>query len=319
MKKIINKYGFYCLFLATTGGFFLGSCGSNDKAPEINTQAMLDSVNSVIGVGKVVPEEGWQNIMSSESGILKEILVNKGDEVEENQLLFVLDSQDAQSDYTQNVLELEELKAQHAKDVQNVEIEKAHLSNLQKIWETSKSLYAKNAETLEKLRNDSVAVVEQKAKLEALYEEIKAHEFSRKAKQALVQDNRTKVDDLNIKAPQNGIVTEVFAEVGDFINNQTMLAQMMSSQKTVIEAEVDETLAHKVKVGQTVEFRRVGSREIIGNGKVIFVSPILDNKSILYESLNEADDRRVLRIKVAPENTEGLFVNSKVECLIQVN
>lgn len=318
MKKTINNR-----FLISSSlfalSFFAFSCNSGNEKKEIHTQALLDSVETLIGIGKVVPEEGWVNIMSAQSGTLREIRVKKGDSVKKNQTLFVLGSSDLQADLNLQTLELAELKAQQASETEQLQIENAELSKLRKIFETSQYLSAKNAETAEKVKSDSIAVVQQIAKIAALEKDREASQLSQRVKQSVVQESRGKVNDLEVKAVQEGILTEIEAEVGDFINNQTLLAQMVPSQNVIIEAEVDEMLADKVLIGQSVEFRKVGTREIMGKGTITYVSPILSNKSILYESLNEGDDRRVLRIRVQPENSKGLFINSKVECLIHLN
>ena len=63
---------------------------------------------------------------------------------------------------------------------------------------------------------------------------------------------------------------------------------------------------------------RVGNAEQIASGKVIYVSPVLTNKSILFETANEGEDRRVRKIKILPAEHQNLLLNGKVECRINL-
>ena len=113
-------------------------------------------------------------------------------------------------------------------------------------------------------------------------------------------------------------ISELNAEVGQSVISNDNLGTMVENHHYLIEAEVDELFADSVQVGQIVEMNMVGKTAVISKGKIIYVSPTLVNKSILFETANEAEDRRVRRIKIEPDNSSNLLINAKVECRIKI-
>ncbi len=106
--------------------------------------------------------------------------------------------------------------------------------------------------------------------------------------------------------------------MGQTINGTEELGKIVDKDNIIIEAEVDELFADSVKIGQTVDINFVGKPTVIGKGKIVYVSPTLMNKSILFETANEAEDRRVRRIRIEPKKNPSLLINSKVECKVKL-
>jgi hypothetical protein len=86
----------------------------------------------------------------------------------------------------------------------------------------------------------------------------------------------------------------------------------------MIEAEVDELFANDVKTGQSVYISTTTHTDTLARGTVSYVSPILSNKSILYETANEGEDRRVRKIKIKLQNSGPFAINAKVNCQIKI-
>jgi len=111
---------------------------------------------------------------------------------------------------------------------------------------------------------------------------------------------------------------DLTAHVGQSISSTTELGKIVNVVEPIVEAEVDELFAQDVKVGQLVTISQVGSKDKAIEGHVIYTSPILSNKSILYETANEGEDRRVRKIKIQLSTNNELAINAKVDCTIKI-
>jgi multidrug resistance efflux pump len=124
------------------------------------------------------------------------------------------------------------------------------------------------------------------------------------------------LDKTKIIAPCNGKVLEWEIQPGEGIASQQPIAQIAPSGNTIVECEIDESLALKAKIGQLVEVNYLGSSDVIAKGKIYFLSEYLRKKSMFSEQSGEAEDRRVRIVKVMLENPQGLLFNAKVEVKI---
>jgi hypothetical protein len=127
----------------------------------------------------------------------------------------------------------------------------------------------------------------------------------------IANDAKTK-----IIAPCNGKVLEWKIQPGEGIASQQTIAQIAPSGNTIVEGEIDESMALKAKIGQLVEVNYLGSKDVIAKGKIYFLSEYLRKKSMFSEQSGEAEDRRVRIVKVMLENPQGLLFNAKVEVKI---
>lgn len=297
---------------------FIG-CKSEKKKQEEQEKAKLSAVyGSVIAIGKVLPEGGWVQISSPVSAEVKDIMVKEGDEVEQGQVLMTLKENTEELDLAQSQSQLEGLKAQHQASIRDLAKQEIILKELKSKYETSKNLLAKNAETRENVDNDLSNVKQQEELISGLKSQIRANQATEKEQSIIIAKNRQSLKDYQVTAIKKGIVSELNVEIGQTINGTAELGKIVDSENIIIEAEVDELFADSVKIGQTVDINFVGKPTVIGKGKIVYLSPTLINKSILFETANEAEDRRVRRIRIEPEGNSTLLINSKVECRIKL-
>ncbi len=294
-------------------------CKSEKKKQEEQEKAKLSAVyGSVIAIGKVLPEGGWVQISSPVSAEVKDIMVKEGDEVEQGQVLMTLKENTEELDLAQSQSQLEGLKAQHQASIRDLAKQEIILKELKSKYETSKNLLAKNAETRENVGNDLSNVKQQEELISGLKSQIRANQATEKEQSIIIAKNRQSLKDYQVTAIKKGIVSELNVEIGQTINGTAELGKIVDNENIIIEAEVDELFADSVKIGQTVDINFVGKPTVIGKGKIVYLSPTLMNKSILFETANEAEDRRVRRIRIEPEGNSTLLINSKVECRIKL-
>lgn len=294
-------------------------CKSEKKKKEEQEKAKVSAVyGSVIAIGKVLPEGGWVQISSPVSAEVKDIMVKEGDEVEQGQVLMTLKENTEGLDLAQSQSQLESLKAQHQVNIRDLAKQEIILRELMSKYETSRSLLAKNAETRENVDKDLSNVKQQEELISGLKSQISANQATEKEQSIVIAKNRQSLKDYQVTAIKKGIVSELNVEIGQTINGTAELGKIVDSENIIIEAEVDELFADSVMIGQTVDINFVGKPTVIGKGKIVYLSPTLMNKSILFETANEAEDRRVRRIRIEPEGNSALLINSKVECRIKL-
>ena len=88
--------------------------------------------------------------------------------------------------------------------------------------------------------------------------------------------------------------------------------------KNIAIGEIDELYSDQVVVGQNAWIRHVGTTDTISTGKVIFTSSFLKKKSLFTDQTGEKEDRRVRTIKISLDKSEGLLLNARVECVIDL-
>lgn len=315
MRKITNSLSilsFLVLLLAVV------SCKNEKKQKEEEKAKVSAIYGSVIAIGKVIPEDGWVQISSPVSAEIKEIRVKEGDEVEQGQVLMILKENSEELDVAQSQAQLESLKAAHQTNLSDLAKQDIILQELKSKYETSKALFAKNAETKEKIENDLSNLKQQEELISGLRSQIKANKASEKEQSILISKNKQSLQDYQITAIKKGVIAELNVQLGQTINGTEELGKIVDKDNIIIEAEVDELFADSVKIGQSVDINFVGKPTVIGKGKIVYVSPTLMNKSILFETANEAEDRRVRRIRIEPEKNPSLLINSKVECKVKL-
>lgn len=296
----------------------IASCRGEKKEVPRTQEQILDSVEVIQAVGKVVPAEDWALVTAEISGKITEILIKEGDSVQQGQTLFVLSSGNADLEVEEARAKLITLTADRQSTLNDLSKAKLVEQELKAVYETTQRLVVKNAETKEREQSDFSNWQQQQQVVAALQAKVKAQEASEKEQQLRLTKTQRDLGNYVVKASRSGLLTEIDAKVGQVANSNQVLAKIVQSSDILVEAEVDELFANDVKVGMNVAILANGRMDTLATGTVIYTSPILSNKSILYETANEAQDRRVLRIKVQVEDGKPLTINSKVNVQIKI-
>lgn len=80
-----------------------------------------------------------------------------------------------------------------------------------------------------------------------------------------------------VKAPISGIVTAVNAVEGSLATASTVIATIVDVSILEINTSINEMQVEKISVGQEVEINIPSASEKVFNGKIDFVSPVMDN------------------------------------------
>lgn len=307
MKKIINSILFCFLLLI--------SCSK--KQEENQTPAIV--VNEIVGIGKVLPKDGIITLsVTSPSKVIK-IHKQVGDTLAKGDVLFEMESVTDQILLTQAKAEFQTANATASAKAMDVTLAKTKLVELKKEFETSKQLLKNQAETPEKVLRDSIAYIQQLKSIQQLEKQNIAQQAGIQEKKAKVNLQSQSVQDKKYTALQAGILLRFDVAVGQILNSNATFGEIAPQTALVIEAELDELYAHKIKKGHKVDIALVGQTEILAQGIIEYVGASLQNKSIIYEQVGESQDRRVRRFTVAiTKGEENLLINQKVECKIKL-
>src|SRR5690606_35750208 len=126
------------------------------------------------------------------------------------------------------------------------------------------------------------------------------------------------LNDFRITAPKDGIVLDSNAKLGPSVALAEELGKTVDVRQPTVEAAVSGSVADEIRFGHQVVLAAVGRADTVAQGVVSYVSPILSDKSILYETANEGADRRVRRVKITLHEDDNLAINAKVDCKIQI-
>ena len=307
------------LITACSLAFLLQSCGSNDEATtkanaaDSSNTIKAEVVDKIIGVGIITPENEIIQLAIPVSGILKTIYKNENDTVKAGELIAVLS----------NDVELSEAAEAASKiNIQNEQVKvaeasiaesEAKLINATAQYKRLKALYEKGAATKQEVDNAETEYKTLQANINRLKTQIsvaKSQAISSGSNTALYQ---ARLEQTKIKAPSDGKILEWKVRPGEGIVAQQAIAQIAPKGNTIVECEIDESLAMKVQLNQEATINYLGTSEVVAKGKVYFMSDYLKKKSMFSEQSGEAEDRRVRVVKILLENPQGLLLNAKVE------
>lgn len=305
MKKIINSF-----ILASV---LLVACGKENekKVAPVSTA----EITSYVGIGKVVPENGVLILTVDAPAKITKIHKKIGDKVTKGEVLFETEAITQQLQLEQATAGYQATKASNAISSSEIKQAQLKLADLKNQYQVSKRLYVQKAETKQKLVGDSLAYLQQQQVVKQLQDKQAAD--NARLQEQNVQVKAAKIDLASKKftAAQDGILTVFGVQLGEILQPNTAFGELASNSELIIEAEMDEFYANEIKENQKVTISLVGQTTVIAKGEVSFVGLGLQNKSILYETIGEANDRRVRRFNVRiTEGADKLLLNQKVEC-----
>jgi len=316
MKKIINS-----ALLLMSIAIGLPSCGNKPSDKETTTTDSLShntDIKEVKAIAKIEPLNGLVDLASNEGGIVELINKKEGDSLRKGDLILVFDTQ-------KEAIQLQNLNLQITTQKQRVEQDRANerqyeaaLREKSATLKVSEELARSGAETrqqVEILRKEQDVL---KANLEAAQKSTETDRLMIRELENQIQQLKASRADKTIKAPDNGILLSLNAEIGKAIEAYSPVGQFAADEPLVIHGEVDELFADKIQIGQSVSIHLIGSNEKIGSGKIISLSPILQDKSLFYDEPGERSDRRIRRFKASLDTGTTLLINKKVACIIEL-
>ncbi|TDQ79138.1 HlyD family secretion protein [Sphingobacterium yanglingense] len=318
MNNIISKISLLKVVLSTMVVCACSPGAKKSEADKKTSMEVLEEVKDIQAVGKIVPSVADVVISSMVAGRINKILVSEGDSVRIGQALLEMERGEADLDVQQAKLQLDRLGADLK--VAQEEVRKAELvvDERRQKYETSRRLLERNAETKETVALDYSSLQQQESTLKGLKKKLESQKLAMAEQGIVVQKAAKQQKELLVSALGSGIVSDLNMSVGQQVSSNEELGRIVKVDNPIVEAEVDELFANEVKIGQEVLIYPMPNKQEGNRGVIIYVNPILSNKSIFYETANEAQDRRVRRIKIQIKDRTDLVINTKVDCVIKI-
>ena len=304
------------LFIGFFSILFFVTCG-NKK--EETAPIDVKPANIAVGVGKITPQGGVSNLASPVAGIVSEIAVTTGNKVKLNDLLLTIDNTDAS-------LALSEINSRlstQQKSIQSAKLVKeqglTRLQEKERKLNDARELLAAGAVTGESVRNLQNEYDLEKQNQEKLQNDILLQESQLRE---IASQRSVRAEDLNrtsLRAPMDGIVLDVLPKKGEAINRYETYVILAPDAPLIVQAEIDEMFSNRLALGQSCEIRIAGNSQPVAQGKIISISPDLKKKSLFSDSGQDFQDRRVREIEVSIDGDTDLLIDTKVECVVQLN
>ncbi|WP_436415464.1 HlyD family secretion protein [Petrimonas sp.] len=304
------------LFIGFFSILFFVACG-NKK--EETAPIDVKPANIAVGVGKITPQGGVSNLASPVAGIVSEIAVTTGNKVKLNDLLLTIDNTDAS-------LALNEINSRlttQQKSIQSAKLVKeqglTRLQEKERKLNDARELLAAGAVTGESVRNLQNEYDLEKQNQEKLQNDILLQESQLRE---IASQRSVRAEDLNrtsLRAPMDGIVLDVLPKKGEAINRYETYVILAPDAPLIVQAEIDEMFSNRLALGQSCEIRIAGNSQPVAQGKIISISPDLKKKSLFSDSGQDFQDRRVREIEVSIDGDTDLLIDTKVECVVQLN
>lgn len=251
---------------------------SNDWLLE--TISYGDIEQSVIATGTLEPKN-YVEVGAQVSGQVKDLLVEEGDQVEKGQLLAIIDASVFELKVKTAEASLENLRAQLAQQVAELELDRARLRR-------NEGLFQRKA-----ISEDSL--IESRTTVTILEAKIAASKASIKADTASLESDKVSLGYTRIYAPIAGTIASISVREGQTLNATNSAPTVLTiSDLTVmtLRAEVSEADVPKLSRGMDVRFSTLGNLRDYRWSKIrqILPTPNIVNDVVLYQVLVDVDN-----------------------------
>ena len=306
-----------CLLLLLS---ILSSCG-NDAKNKATTGKLknAETVNQVVGIGKIEPESDIIQLSSPVNGIVQEIMKKENDSVLAGESILELDHQLEDAKVDQLSSQVNTQADQIEADEAGIEEFAAKYNNSVSEVQRLRQLLAKGAETQQAVDDATTNLKSFQSNLKRLQSGVAVSKSRLSETRAGLQLAQVERDQKIIKSPVTGKILEISILIGGAVDTRQSFAQISPACKIIAVCEIDEMYADKVSVGQKAWIRNVGSLDTLSVGTVYFASSFLKKKSLFTDQAGEKEDRRVRAIKIMLDHPDKLLLNARVECVIDIS
>jgi multidrug efflux pump subunit AcrA (membrane-fusion protein) len=271
----------------------------------------------VVGIGRVEPATGRVVLVgTTEAGRIADVAAAIGDTVREGAPLVRLESAIERARTREAAAALAEARAgvHVAREGWASTLPRAAYARVQR--ERAAELFARGGVTAQE-RDATVAESESRDReLARLSAERSAAERTVERTDAAVAVARAQLERRLVRAPRAGVVLAVDVVAGEALgpNGATTLVTLAPVGALEATVEIDELLAHRVRVGQTATVRTADG--VAADGRVIRLAPGLRRKSLVRDG-GDREDRRVREVRLRLSPSATLLIGARVDAAIR--
>jgi membrane fusion protein, multidrug efflux system len=301
MSMRVRVYGFLLLLAAVAGGgyfikkqFFNGDVAQANGTADTKGAPKKDGENEAVPVELVKAEQGAISAFVSSTanlkarrdvelaarteGVVRELLVEEGDLVQEGQVLCRLDDRAVKIRMEVTDQQLAQARLQH--DKARIRNEKAvtQIANTKTEVQRSEKAFAEGLVSEKEVDDLRYQVAELQHDQEVAASEQK--EFMHHVEELEAQLAQVKYDlsQTQVGAPFTGYITERKIELGQTVRNLDPLFRLGAFSPLEADVHLSERDARRVRAGQKADIS-LGAGSEHASGEVLRISPVVDNSS----------------------------------------
>lgn len=312
------KNGWWALGLVLA----LASCG--DKKAKEEMAAKTDSIpkpttkNQILGVARIEPEDGIMSLTAGTSGRVLSVLIDDNQSVKKGQLLLNVEVLLENAQLRQAQSKVGTQQATIAANQATLEALKVSQKNAKDNYERNLDLYKGNAQTKQGLDDSKATFDKLTQDLQTAEANIRQAQGKIAEIQADINYYRAVVEKKKVAALMGGKVLKVLVKTGDYVNNDTKIADFAPDGALFAKTEVDELYAERVQVGQKAFILSQTSGDTLATGTVSYAADYLKQKSLFKDQSTEQEDRRVRDVSIRLDSGKMPLIGSRVDCIIML-
>ncbi len=246
-------------------------------------------------------------VSSEVAGIVRQVLVEMGDEIKPGQVLVKLEPRELELALRRAISLLRQAEAQLGIDgvkvkepppdeeISVVRTAIANRDDARAQLARARRLRSQNLLAQADLDTAETRVKVTEAAYQAAVESIESLKASLQERRAAVELAQKKLDDAVIRAPVAGSVSERLVYPGEFIRENTPVISLVQMNPLKLKTAVQEKHAGLIVPNQPVQFRVEPFPDAVFKGRIAFVSPSIDQalRTFAVEVLVDNNDRRL--------------------------
>ncbi len=255
---------------------------------ETQIQPTIEDITESVYASGVVKSQNQYQVFSTVNGIIKEILVEEGDQVNAGDPIFKIFDKTAEL-----TAENAKLAAEYAQLSENqqklrelemaIDLAESKMKNDSLLWERQQKLWEQSIGTKVTLEQTELNYLQSKNNFNSLQLQYKDlhRQLELNARQARnnFEISSTQAEEYLIKSETQGRVYSLLKEKGELVSPQTPLALIGDGDVFYLELQVDEYDIARVQVGQKVFVQMDSYKTEVFEAKVTKINPLLNERS----------------------------------------
>jgi HlyD family secretion protein len=279
------------------GGLYMSNQAKAKKAEAAKVAAAHAPKSPYVAIanGKADVEGGIIQVAARSAGVIRDVLVQEGDDVVKGQVLARLDDDAARVSAQRAAAEVSQAKAQIA-------VLQVQLATANREYQRLQGLVATNFVAGQKLDQARDAIRAAEAALQAQRATIATY-------QARLGEARYQEELSVIRAPADGRIIRRYANPGAGASTLNVSNMFDLEPKTdrIVRAEISEGALPFVAIGQTVQLAPESDPAKTYTGKVIRRAAVFGARKLQSDDPSERTDERVVEVVVGTQNAPFLI------------
>jgi HlyD family secretion protein len=277
--------------------FFVNSQAAAKKAQTAKLAAASAPKSPYVAIanGKADVEGGVIQVAARTSGVVREVLVQEGDDVKKGQVLARLEDEQPRLAADEAAAELRQAKAQVALLQVQVSSAKREFARLQPLIERNFAARQRVDQAQDSIRQTEAGLEAQNAAIGTYQAKLSEAQYNREL--------------TIIRAPADGRIVRRYANPGAGAStlNVSNMFDLEPKASRIVRAEISESALPFVLIGQNVQLSPEADPAKVIQGKVLRRAAVFGARKLQSDDPTERSDERVVEVVVATDGAPFLI------------